>query len=47
MQEQAKEFLPKSKEEYEAYCRAMDEANDAVVDNAVKRDQKRINKSER
>ena len=28
----------KSKEDFEAYCRAVDAANDAVVESAVKRE---------
>ena len=32
-------YTPKTREEFEAYCRAMDEANEAVVKSAAERDQ--------
>lgn len=33
------ECYPKTKEEFEAYCRAMDEANEMAIQSAIKRDQ--------
>lgn len=30
---------PTTKEEWEAFCRAVDEANEMVIENAIKRDQ--------
>ena len=32
-------YTPKTREEFEAYCRAMDKANEAVVKSAAGRDQ--------
>lgn len=31
-------YLPKTKEEFEAYCRAVDAANDDVLQNASRRE---------
>ena len=33
------EWYPKTKEEFDAYCRAMDEANELVIQSAIQRDQ--------
>lgn len=32
-------YTPKTREEFEAYCRAMDEANEAVIHSAMEREQ--------
>lgn len=32
-------YTPKTREEFEAYCRAMDEANEAVIRSATVREQ--------
>lgn len=32
-------YTPKTREEFEAYCRAMDEANEAVIRSAMEREQ--------
>lgn len=32
-------YTPKTREEFEAYCRAMDEANEAVIRSATEREQ--------
>lgn len=32
-------YTPKTREEFEAYCRAMDEANDLVIKSAMDREQ--------
>lgn len=32
-------YTPKTREEFEAYCRAMDEANEAVIRSATAREQ--------
>ena len=32
-------YTPKTREEFEAYCRAMDEANEAVIRRAMEREQ--------
>lgn len=32
-------YTPKTREEFEAYCRAMDEANEAVILRAMEREQ--------
>ena len=32
-------YTPKTKAEFEAYCRAMDEANEAVIRSAMEREQ--------
>ena len=32
-------YTPKTREEFEAYCRAMDEANEAVLLSAMEREQ--------
>lgn len=32
-------YTPKTREEFEAYCRAVDEANEAVIHSAMQREQ--------
>lgn len=34
-------YTPKTREEFEAYCRAMDDANKAVIRSATEREQAR------
>jgi len=37
-------YTPKTREEFEAYCRAMDEANEAVIRSAMEREQETMDK---
>lgn len=39
MKKSTNPYTPKTKAEFEAYCRAMDEANEAVIRNAMEREQ--------
>lgn len=38
MKEENSVQVPSTKDEFEAYCRAVDEANKTVIENAEKRD---------
>ena len=40
------EWYPKTKEEFDAYCRAMDEANEMAIQSAIQRDQEKVSEDQ-